>query len=54
MGSGRNGGPIQTVFNNFRPWAKTIEFTKFHQNISKCEACRFKRKEQDGQMDGQA
>ncbi|MCC8419180.1 MAG: hypothetical protein LN590_06585 [Rickettsia endosymbiont of Glossina mortisans submortisans] len=35
MGSGRNGGPIQIVFNIVCPWVRTRQSNKIHQNISK-------------------
>lgn len=38
MGRGRKSGPIRTVFNSFRPWAKTPRCSKFQQSISKIAA----------------
>lgn len=33
--SGQKSGPIQTISDNIRPLAKTVQCTVFHQNISK-------------------
>lgn len=35
MRNGRKSGPMQTILNSVRPWAKTWRPTKFHQSIAK-------------------
>lgn len=37
MRSGRKSNPIRFIFTSGRSWAKTREYTKFHQKISKDE-----------------